>query len=101
MSAPEINVFSPAPRITITCITGSAAKSASIPGIAAHISYVTALRRSGLLKIIQPIGPSFFDSSDGVVMVMSYLKLSSRTVETDFHRKRANIAKFFLRDHNK
>ncbi len=49
---------SPAPVKTTTRTSGSASKAASTSGIARHMSSETALRRSGLLKIIQPIGPS-------------------------------------------
>src|SRR5690242_8966410 len=59
ISAPATNALSPAPRTTITRTSGSASSSVTISVIACHIAFETALRRSGLLKIIQPIEPCF------------------------------------------
>src|SRR5258708_13336007 len=50
----------PAPVTTRTRTSGSAANFSTISPAAVHISSDTALWRSGLLKIIQPIPPSFF-----------------------------------------
>src|SRR5216684_976785 len=58
MSAPETKALPPAPDSTTTRIAGSLAKSARISFAACHISSEVALSRSGLLKIIVPIGPS-------------------------------------------
>ena len=49
---------SPAPCSTITRTAGSLSNRSRMVGIASHISSDTALRRAGLLKVIQPIGPS-------------------------------------------
>ena len=58
MSAPETNALSPAPAITTTRTSGSSRKSCRIVGIASCISMLSAFRRAGLLKIIQPAPPS-------------------------------------------
>jgi hypothetical protein len=39
-------------------------------GISCHISWLTALRFSGWLKMIQPIGPSFSINSFGVPLIV-------------------------------
>jgi len=59
MSAPATKAASPAPRRITTRMAGSAARSATYSGMACHISWLTALRFSGWLKVIQPMGPSF------------------------------------------
>src|SRR5712691_9216396 len=59
MSAPETNDSSPATRSTTTRMASSAVSSRTYSGMASHISRLTALRFSGWLKTIQPIGPSF------------------------------------------
>src|SRR5262249_32296541 len=66
ISAPETNALSPAPASTTTRIAGSASNAESTFGIPAHISTETALRRSGLLKISQPIAPSLRPTSFSV-----------------------------------
>ena len=69
MSAPATNARSPAPRRMTTRIASSPARSAMYPGMSCHISWLTALRRSGLLKVIQPIGPSLCISSPEVSVI--------------------------------
>src|SRR6187402_157869 len=69
MSAPATKACSPAPRRITTRIASSAARSATYSGMACHISWLTALRFSGWLKVIQPIGPSFCISSFSVFTV--------------------------------
>src|SRR5882672_11185290 len=63
MSAPATKAVSPAPRRITTRIAGSAARSRTYSGMRCHISWLTALRLCGWLKVIQPIGPSFSISS--------------------------------------
>ncbi len=73
MSAPATNAWSPAPRRTTTRIASSLARSRTYSGMSCHISRLTALRFSGWLKMIQPIGPSFSSSSFGVsLMALSW-----------------------------
>ena len=63
MSAPATKAVSPAPRRITTRIAGSAERSRTYSGMRCHISWLTALRLCGWLKVIQPIGPSFSISS--------------------------------------
>ena len=58
MSAPDTNAVSPMPRSTTTRTCGSFSNASMMSGTAAHMSVEHALRRAGLLKISQPIGPS-------------------------------------------
>src|SRR4030095_12667802 len=60
ISAPALKAFSPSPRMTISRTSGSAQNASSTVGMDSHISYDVALWRAGLLKMIQPIAPSFF-----------------------------------------
>jgi hypothetical protein len=55
MSAPDTKDLVPAPRTTITRTDASSSKSRTISIAASHMSSDTALWRSGLLKIIQPM----------------------------------------------
>src|SRR5258707_13109975 len=76
MSAPETKALPPAPERTTTRIELSLAKSCRISSAASHISSEVALCRSGLLKIIDPIGPSLRESILSVAMAThSSLKL--------------------------
>src|SRR5437867_794032 len=73
MSAPEMNASSPAPRIKSTRRSLSSATCATKPGRACHISILTALRRSGRLKVIQARGGSFCNNKDWLGMGCSSL----------------------------
>src|SRR4051794_36481407 len=85
MSPPETNALSPAPDNTTTRIASSAAKSSSTSAAASDISSENALRFSGLLKIKDPIAPSFFASILSLLMIdlRSYSKYG-------IHPKRAS-----------
>ena len=58
MSAPETKALSPAPVKHHHPHVGIGLEGGQHSGIARHMSSEMALRRSGLLKIIQPIGGS-------------------------------------------
>jgi hypothetical protein len=67
MSAPATKAWSPAPRRITTRMASSLVSSRTCSGICCHISWLTALRFSGWLNTIQPIGPSFSSSSLSVM----------------------------------
>src|SRR6266545_5039360 len=54
-------------------MASSVARSLTYFGISSHISWLTALRFSGWLKTIQPIGPSFSISSLSVSLMSGSL----------------------------
>ena len=58
MSAPAMNVSSPAPRNTMTRTRGSAASLSTALGMACHMSSVIAFLRAGLSTSIQPMRSS-------------------------------------------
>src|SRR5882672_12310594 len=62
MSAPDTKALPPAPVITTTRTSSSAAKPSMIRLAASHMSSDTALWRSGLLKVMYPTCPSLRDS---------------------------------------
>src|SRR3990167_6783280 len=72
MSAPETKAFPPAPRNTRTRTSSSRAKVSKISAIASRITSDMALRRSGLLKIIQPMPLSL------VAIILSVLSCIGR-----------------------
>jgi hypothetical protein len=78
MSAPDTNAASPAPRRMTTRMASSVARSSTYFGISSHISWLTALRFSGWLNTIQPIGPSFSSSSFGVSLMSGSLLCQAR-----------------------
>src|SRR6201990_467998 len=67
MSAPDTKALPPAPVTTTTRMLLSVLKSSRKPSAASHISSETALWRSGLLKVREPILPSLRDSILSVI----------------------------------